>query len=73
MEIATIKALILLPQNAPESFRLDYSISDANDSVSRAYGSCAVGGELNVDDCKTSLEQFGIAKKNAKKLLRRFF
>ena len=73
MEIATIKALILLPQSPPESFKSDYSISFAVDSANNAYSNCAVGAELDVDACKTSLEQFGIAKKNAKKLLRRFF
>ncbi len=71
MEIATIKSLIRLPSQAPQSFKDEFSLS-INDAVDRAYGAC-ISAEERVDECKTSLESYGIERGRAKRLLRRFF
>lgn len=71
MEIATIRKLIKLPTQAPDGFKDEFSLSK-NDAVEKAYGAC-ITAEERVDECKASLESYGIEKGRAKKLLRRFF
>ena len=71
MEIATIRTLINLPTQAPLGFKDEFSLS-LNDAVDKAYGAC-VPSDDRLDECKQSLESYGIEKGRAKKLLRKFF
>lgn len=71
MEIATIKALIALPSQAPLAFKNEFSLS-SSDAVDKAYRSC-ISAEEQINDCKLNLQSYGIEKGRAKKLLRRFF
>jgi hypothetical protein len=71
MEIATIRKIINLPSQTPLSFKDEFSLS-LNDAVEKAYGAC-ISSDERVDECKSSLENYGLEKNRAKKLLRRFF
>jgi len=71
MEIATIRKIINLPSQSPLSFKDEFSHS-LNDAVEKAYEAC-ISSDERVDECKSSLENYGMEKGRAKNLLRRFF